>query len=245
MTDAEQTTHDRVAVVIVSHSAQIAAGTAALARQMAPNVALEEAGGTDEDQLGTSFDLVSKAIERALRGSSAVVLCDIGSAVLTAETAIDLMSERDRVRVRIADAPIVEGAIAAAVAAQTGQSLDGVVEAAEAARPASPRGSRTSATGGPVPVTSDADADRYVRRATLTNADGLHARPAAEFVRLAATFPVKVMINGKDAKSLLGIMSLGLMRGATVEISAEPDGATAVDALAELIESGFAGKETR
>lgn len=245
MTDAQQPTRDRVAVVIVSHSAQIAAGTAALARQMAPDVALEEAGGTDDDRLGTSFDLVSKAIGRALRGPAAVVLCDIGSAVLTAETAIDLMSEPDRARVRIADAPIVEGAIAAAVAAQTGQPLDGVVDAAEAAGPSPARASRARGAGGPVPPASDADADRYVRRATLTNADGLHARPAAEFVRLAATFPVKVTINGKDAKSLLGIMSLGLMKGATVEISAEPAGATAVDALAELIESGFAGKETR
>ena len=70
---------------------------------------------------------------------------------------------------------------------------------------------------------------------TLVNADGLHARPAAELVKLAATFPQRVTVNGADAKSLLGIMALGLTKGAQVEIaSSDPDGATAVDAIAEL-----------
>jgi PTS hybrid protein len=72
------------------------------------------------------------------------------------------------------------------------------------------------------------------------NADGLHARPAAELVKLASAFPQKVTVNGTDAKSLLGIMSLGLTRGATVEIASEdPAGGAAVDAIATLAESGF------
>ena len=75
---------------------------------------------------------------------------------------------------------------------------------------------------------------------TLVNADGLHARPAAELVKLASTFPQRVTVNGTDAKSLLGIMSLGLTKGASVEIASEdPEGATAVDAIAALAESGF------
>jgi PTS hybrid protein len=75
---------------------------------------------------------------------------------------------------------------------------------------------------------------------TILNKDGLHARPAAEFVKLANTFSVKVTVNGKDAKSLLGIMSLGLTKGSTAEItSADPSGAEAVDALADLVETGF------
>ena len=75
---------------------------------------------------------------------------------------------------------------------------------------------------------------------TLVNADGLHARPAAELVKLASTFPQKVTVNGTDAKSLLAIMSLGLTKGATVEIASEdPEGRAAVDAIAALAESGF------
>jgi Phosphotransferase System HPr (HPr) Family len=229
----------RVAIVIVSHSDRIAEGTVDVARQMAPDVVLEAAGGADGGTLGTSFDRVSAAVRRALGEPGVVVLCDVGSAVLTAETVLDLMSEHDRALVRIADAPIVEGAIAAAVAAETGQSLDGVVKAAEAA--SGPRA--TASTRESERTSAPTDSSRYVRRATLINADGLHARPAAEFVRLAATFPVRVTINGKDAKSLLGIMSLGLMKGADVEISAERDGARAVDALADLVESGFGHPE--
>jgi PTS hybrid protein len=75
---------------------------------------------------------------------------------------------------------------------------------------------------------------------TLTNADGLHARPAAELVKLASTFPQRVTVNGIDAKSLLSIMALGLTKGAEVEIATEdPDGAAAVDAIVALAESGF------
>jgi PTS hybrid protein len=74
----------------------------------------------------------------------------------------------------------------------------------------------------------------------VRNPEGLHARPAAEFVKLANTFPVKVTVNGKDAKSLLGIMSLGLTAGSTARIvSGDPDGRAAVDALAALVDSGF------
>ncbi|MFC4244778.1 HPr family phosphocarrier protein [Gryllotalpicola reticulitermitis] len=84
-------------------------------------------------------------------------------------------------------------------------------------------------------------AAHYARTVMLSNPDGLHARSAAEFVKLAARFPARVTINGKDARSLLAILSLGLMRGASCEIASdEESGRTAVDALAELVGSGFA-----
>ena len=74
----------------------------------------------------------------------------------------------------------------------------------------------------------------------MRNPQGLHARPAADFVKLASTFPVKVTVNGKDAKSLLGVMSLGLTAGSTARIASEdPAGSEAVDALVALVETGF------
>jgi len=74
----------------------------------------------------------------------------------------------------------------------------------------------------------------------LRNRDGLHARPAADFVKLASGFDAEVTVNGKDAHSLLGIMSLGLTRGMSVEISGPDERSrAAVDALADLIETGF------
>jgi PTS hybrid protein len=229
----------RVGLVFVSHSTKIAEGLVDLARQMAPGVDLLAAGGTDDGGIGTSFEKVSGAMADADTGEGVVVLCDLGSAILTADTALDFLDDVLRDRVRIVDAPLVEGGVAAAVTAETGGSLDEVAASARSAGGGEPAASPAAAepnTDRP-PAAGAAAASRTV---TLINKDGLHARPAAEFVKLASTFPAKVSVNGKDAKSLLGIMSLGLTKGSDVEISAsDPDGAAAVNALAELVESGF------
>ncbi|WP_231556418.1 dihydroxyacetone kinase phosphoryl donor subunit DhaM [Cryobacterium sp. MLB-32] len=219
----------------MSHSSKIAGGLVDVARQMAASVSLRAAGGTDDDGIGTSFSRVSEAIVAADGGAGVVVLCDLGSAILTAETALDFLDEDTRALVRIVDAPLIEGGVAAAVAAQTGGDLDAVVAAARSAL-------ASMSAGQPPASTSEVSADPSVvrRGVTLVNRDGLHARPAAEFVTLASTFDAQVTVNGTDATSLLGIMSLGLSQGMTAEISASgPEAQSAVDALGELLESGF------
>jgi PTS hybrid protein len=119
-----------VGIVVVSHSAQIAAGTVALAGQMAgPDVPLEGAGGTADGDLGTDADRIEAALEAADRGDGVVVLGDLGSAILTARAVLE-----DREGVRLVDAPLVEGAVAAAVSASGGLGLEDVVRAAEEAR---------------------------------------------------------------------------------------------------------------
>jgi phosphoenolpyruvate---glycerone phosphotransferase subunit DhaM len=229
----------RIGIVVVSHSEQLAAGVVELAHQMAPNVRIEPAGGTDDGRIGTSFERVTAAIQAADAGSGVVVLCDLGSAILTAETAMDFLDDDVRERVRIADAPLVEGAVAASVAAESGDPLDTVLRAAESAG-----GGGESPDSGPdlasEPAPGGASVAQISRRVTLTNSDGLHARPAAEFVKLASTFPQRVTVNGIDAKSLLAIMALGLVKGDEVEIATDdPEGADAVEALATLTASGF------
>jgi PTS hybrid protein len=238
----EMGTPDKVGVLFVSHSAAIATGLVELARQMAPTAALVAAGGTDDGRIGTSFDLVTAGIAEADSGSGVVVLCDLGSAILTAETALDFLDDEVRERVRIVDAPLVEGGVAAAVAAEAGDRLEVVVAAAESARGAASSASAGDVAGGAGAdaATAAAGASGYTRSIRLVNSDGLHARPAAELVKLASTYPQKVTVNGTDAKSLLGIMSLGLTKGAQVDISSmDPSGREAVDALAALAESGF------
>jgi PTS hybrid protein len=237
-------TPGKVGLVFVSHSAKIAEGLVDLARQMAGSTTLVAAGGTDDGGIGTSFDRVSAAITEADSGHGVVVLCDLGSAILTAETALDFLDEEVQARVRIVDAPLVEGGVAAAVAAESGGSLDDVVAAAQTAAstveavPADAAGGADAA----VPVFEEpaAASGSPSRTVTIVNRDGLHARPAAEFVKLASTFPVRVTVNGKDAKSLLGIMSMGLTKGSSLEIaSSDPEAVDAVNALADLVESGF------
>jgi dihydroxyacetone kinase phosphotransfer subunit len=120
-----------VGIVIVSHSRQIASGAAELAGQMAgPDVRIESAGGDVDGGLGTDGARVRSAIERADSGEGVVILGDLGSAILTVRAVLD----GDSATARLADAPLVEGAVAAAVAASAGVDLELVVRAAEEAR---------------------------------------------------------------------------------------------------------------
>ena len=123
-----------VGIVLVSHSRELAAGLASLAGQMAgPDVRIEPAGGGAEGCLGTSDVRVVEAIVRADAGEGVVILGDLGSAILT----IRHVLERDgNGHIRLVDAPFVEGAVAAAVLASGGASLDEVARAAEDARSA-------------------------------------------------------------------------------------------------------------
>lgn len=228
-----------VALVIVSHSRRIAEGVVELAGQMAPGTAIVAAGGTDDGGIGTSFDAVTAAITGALGAhpGGVVILCDLGSAILTAETALEFLEDDLRGAVAIADAPIVEGAVAAAVAAEGGGDRAAVVAAAETAR-GSENGSSPRNAGGPAP--SEPSAAVVTATTSLVNRDGLHARPAAGFVTLASTFDATVTVNEVDARSLLRIMSLGLGAGSAVTIKATGPAATeAVQALVELVDSGF------
>ena len=232
----------KVGLVFVSHSTKIAEGLVDLARQMAPNTVLVPAGGTDEGGIGTSFTKVVSGIAAADAGAGVVVLCDLGSAILTAETALDFLDDVVQERVRIVDAPLVEGGVAAAVAAEIGEDLDAVIAAARSAIAApAPAPATAGEAEAETKIAGATDAPRAITRTvTLINKDGLHARPAAEFVKLASTFNSHVTVNGKDAKSLLSIMSLGLTKGMTAEISSSDGQAElSVNALANLIESGF------
>jgi PTS hybrid protein len=122
--------------VLVSHSAGLARGLVELAAQVAgPEVTIEAAGGGPDGGLGTSAELIAQAIVRADAGHGVVVLGDLGSAILTARELLqgdgaDGASALAGRRVALADAPFVEGALAAAVTAAAGCSLDEVVRAA-------------------------------------------------------------------------------------------------------------------
>ena len=123
-----------VGIVVVSHSRDIASGTVALAGQMAgPDVRIEGAGGTPDGGLGTDADRVREAIADADAGDGVIVLGDLGSAILTVRAVLAGQENGD---VRLVDAPLVEGAVAAAVTASAGLALDDVEHAAKDARDA-------------------------------------------------------------------------------------------------------------
>src|SRR6195952_5467992 len=220
-----------VGLILVSHSADLARGSAELARQMAPSVVIAPAGGADGGGLGTSFDAITSAIAEADTGSGAVRLCDLGSALMTAETALEFLEPEVAQRSRIVDAPLVEGALAAAVTAEGGGDLDSV--AASALSAGEPAG--MSAHGAHVPGTA--------RETDRTADEG--ARPVATLIRALTGLDVHVALSrpggpAVDLRAVLRVVALALRGGDQVEVVASgPDAAAAAATVTALISGGF------
>jgi PTS hybrid protein len=128
-----------VGLVVVSHSRPLADAAVVLARGMLPGreLAVEIAAGDVDGGLGTDATAIAAAITAADSGDGVVVLMDLGSAVLSAETALELLDDDVRERVVLSPAPLVEGLVGAAVIAATGAPRDRV--AAEALRGLAPK----------------------------------------------------------------------------------------------------------
>ena len=125
-----------IALVLVSHSASLAAGVLELAREMAgDSVPIVTAAGikTPELALGTDPLAIAKAIQSVEAYEAVLVLMDVGSALLSTEMALELLSEAQRARVYLSPAPFVEGALAAAVQARLGHSIAQIMAEAEQA----------------------------------------------------------------------------------------------------------------
>ena len=228
----------RVAFVIASHSDLLARGVVELAQQMAPEVFFQAAGGTDEGGIGTSFDKIDAAVSACLDevgdgdGAGVLILTDLGSATMTVESVLDFADDPDHLK--FIEAPLVEGAVAAAVRAQLGDCLNDVADAAR------------NAIGPMIEIHSmqqdqqapSAPTDGVTDTAVVADPVGLHARPAALLARLAATFDAEILVNGTDAASVLEIMALGVKQGETVELRATgPQAAESIVALKEMIEN--------
>jgi multiphosphoryl transfer protein len=235
-----------VGLVIVSHSATLAEGVAELARGMGADVPIELAGGIDapEPALGTDATRVVEAIERADQGDGVVVLMDLGSAVLSAEMALDLLPPERRERVVLCEAPLVEGAVAAAVTAKLDASLEEV--AAEA------RGSLAAkvthlATDEAVASAEAAAGAGEKLTIEVQNPLGLHARPAARFVQTAGGFDAEVTVTNvttargpASGRSLNELATLGVRQGHEILVAAQgPEAYEALAAVAALAERDF------
>lgn len=236
----------KVGIVVVSHSRLLAEGVVELAAQMAPQVAVLASGGDGVGGLGTDFNDVGSAMISADSGAGVVVLYDLGSAKMVAEMAVEESGDADRVVV--VDAPLVEGAVWAAVAAQGGAPLADVVAAAVAAGASSvsvppvslplaslPFGGRPSLRLVTPPVCAEI---------LLTNEVGLHARPSALLARTVAELDADVVVGfddqEADAKSVLAVMGLGARCGERIRVTARgKDAEEAVRRVEELAERGF------
>ena len=236
-----------VGIVIVSHSRRIAEGTVELAREMGgEDVALVAAGGTDEDDaLGTDAIRVLSAIAEAHIDDEVLVLMDLGSAVMSAEMAVEMLDEAKRGRVLLCEAPLVEGAVAAATAAKLGRSIEEVAREARGGLlgKQSHLGVESAVPREPSEPVSDKIGPPLEARILVQNRLGLHARPAARFVRAAGQSGAYVEATNAtagrgpvDATSLNALATLGVDQHHEIHIQAWGPGAEAalkaVEALA-------------
>ncbi|WP_151549730.1 MULTISPECIES: dihydroxyacetone kinase phosphoryl donor subunit DhaM [Corynebacterium] len=225
-----------VGLVFVSHSAQLAEGLRELAQQMASEVDIRAAGGTAEGGIGTSYDLIEAAVTQLRDADREVlILTDLGSATMTVEMLLEFHEDEP---ICFVDAPLVEGGIAAAVAAQQGVDLRGVVAAARNAI----YGFRTPTQEDTAAAEPEAAADTtagYSRTAVVADEAGLHARPAAFIAEMAATAEGEIAINDADAASALMVMGLGIRQRETVTISGEATDSAVIDRIAEAIAAGL------
>jgi len=214
-----------VGLVVVSHSRALARAAVALAQEMLHGkpTRITVAAGLDETTFGTDAAAIVDAITAADQGAGVVVLMDLGSAVLSAELACELLDDDVRDRVRLCPAPLVEGLVVAAVAAAGGAAIDEVV--AEAA------GALAGKVGhlGPAVVTEvtdePGDADEVSGVFVVANPHGLHARPAARLVQEVRRRDARARIRNRssdsawvDAGSLSKLATLGVRCGDEVEV---------------------------
>ncbi|MFQ5592881.1 MAG: phosphoenolpyruvate--protein phosphotransferase [Anaerolineae bacterium] len=229
--------------MIVAHSHKLAQGVCDLAGEMAPDVRIVPAGGLDDKIFGTNMERIVAALEVAWSDSGVLVLMDLGSAVMSAEMAVEMLPPDRKGRVWLSEAPIVEGAIAAAVCAASGASLEQVAQAALEARHIRKLGDETEDAIEADTLLSPGVTTQEVRL-QVRNRVGLHARPAAMFAQTAMRFAADVRVrdittNGAlvNAKSLISVIGLGAGQGHEIAIrAAGPDAADALDALRQLVE---------
>ena len=244
-----------VGLVIVSHSARLAEGVVELVGRWCRNKSpLAAAGGAGANVLGTSADTILAAIQSLANPDGVLVLLDLGSAILSAEMALEMLDDDQRVHVMLSYAPLVEGAVAAALEASLGHTLAEVKQAAEKTahveqlRLLKPLEQSEEDVATPIEASVSTPLETTVNSSeiqlTLTNPAGLHARPAALFVQTAGRFQahIQVLMAGKqvDANSIMGILSLGARQSATITLRASgTDADAALQAFSDLVQANF------
>lgn len=232
-----------VGLVVVSHSRALAQAAVSLASEMLHDspVRIAVAAGLDEDTLGTDAVAIKQAIEQVDGPAGVVVLMDLGSAVLSAELALELLEDPDaRDRVVLSSGPLVEGLVVAAVAAAGGADRGEVAAEAQDALLGKAAQLRAPEAPSPAPADKPGESSELVAEFTVLNQHGLHARPAARLVGALRGLDAQVRLRNLStggrplpARSLSRVATLGALRGHRVEVLAS--GRQAAQAVEQLL----------
>ena len=193
-----------ISILLVSHSQKLAEGLQDLLQQMCGGkVAIVAAGGLEVDELGTSFEKVFAAVESASQGDGALVFIDLGSAELTTRMAIEMLPPEGQAKIRLSPAPLVEGSLAAVIAAAGGNNLEAVYLAALEVLQHPKLSGDEPEIRAPLPLQPVAaeHAGHVEKTVILRNPNGLHARPAVQFVQLADQFKSTITVTAPSGKT--------------------------------------------
>ncbi|GAB3817654.1 phosphoenolpyruvate--protein phosphotransferase [Kribbella italica] len=232
--------------MVVSHSRALADAAVGLASEMVaadnrPVIAV--AAGLDETTFGTDAAAVAEAIGAADGPDGVLVLLDLGSAVLSAEMALEFVDPETAARVKLSSAPLVEGLVAAVVTASTGASLDAV--AAEAGRGLAGKQDHLGEAAPEEPAA--VSAGQLTLDVVLRIEHGLHARPAAKLVGVVGQFDAQVTVRDLDADrgpvdagSLSRVATLNAQQNHRLEFAAGgPQATEALEAIQALADRDF------
>ncbi|MBV8212539.1 MAG: PTS-dependent dihydroxyacetone kinase phosphotransferase subunit DhaM, partial [Verrucomicrobia bacterium] len=242
-----------VGLVLVSHSRRLAeAAIDLIKRTIGPDVPIAAAGGIGDDrsELGTDALDIQEAILKVRSPEGVMVLMDMGSAILSAETAKELVSFEMTEPLVLCSAPLVEGSIAAAVQIQIGSALTEVTSAAQQGlAPKQEQLADTAIPSQPAPPDEPEliPTEKRELQVTIRNEHGLHLRPAANLIKTLAPFKATVQIENLSAKrgpiaakSLVDLARLQVRQGDQVRFSiAGPDQEAAVSAINGLVQTNF------
>jgi len=242
-----------VGLVIVSHSRELANALVNLVKQVASTkIPMVVAAGVGENrtEFGTDAVEISEAITSVYSPDGVLVLMDLGSAVLSAQMATELLPPEMAEHIRFCSAPLIEGSIAAAVQIGLGGTLDAVCK--EAKQALLPKQEQIGDPSDVQPVKQTVITENGKQLVlTLHNLHGLHARPAARFVQTVASFNAEVTVanltNGKgpvSARSLNSVATLGAVEEHQIRITASgPESDSVLDAIKMLVDNNF-GEQT-
>jgi dihydroxyacetone kinase phosphotransfer subunit len=235
-----------IGVVVVSHSRALAQAAVDLAAEMAPDArpTIAVAAGLDETTLGTDATAVAAAIERADSPDGVLVLMDLGSAVMSAELALELLDSDLAGRVTLCSAALVEGLVAAVVTAAAGAPMQTVTT--EALRGLAAKQEHLGDVSLPPGEPSQDPTAEVSCDVEVVNANGFHARPAAKLVARLSAFNATVTITNLtrhsgpvSADSVIMLVSLDSRLGDQLRVSGS--GPAAVEAVAAAVEYIAAG----
>lgn len=241
-----------VGIVIVSHSNELAESLREMALQVGKSVVpIASAGGVDDanDPIGTDAVKILHAIEEVYSSDGVLVFMDMGSAVLSTETALDLLDKEKKKKIKLSGAPLVEGVISAVVQSASGLGIEEIMDEADKAiiPKRNQLGLQKQQVSGKKQKSDHSEENILKNKYRLKNTLGLHARPAAQIVKTISLHDASASVRNitrdssfVNAKSMNSLITLNARQNDEVEVmTSGPESSELQSKLTSLFQKNF------